>query len=904
MRDSGYEYGQGNRRKAGVVMSGFGTEQWDRIKWILDTAVERPESERAAYMKKECGGDGPLLDEVASLLAAYERAETAGAFDSPFFGSPGRGGEHDHLPSMIDRRIGRFRILRLLGEGGMGSVYLADRVDGQFEQRVAIKFIRRGFGSDELRRFRAEREILGRLEHPNIARILDGGFTDEGLPFIALEYVEGSPLTEYCHGRGCGMEERLEIFRIVCDAVQYAHRNLVVHRDIKPSNILVNSEGRVKLLDFGIAKLTGEEPSGAPTRTGLRALTPEYASPEQVRGETVTTASDVYSLGALLYELLTGCRPHPAAGRSLSEIVRMVCDEEPAKPSTAITARSAPSPLRSCRRRLSGDLDTIVLKALRKEPERRYPSVEAFSEDIRRHLAGLPVLARPDTARYRVKKFAERHKVGVAAAAIVVLTLAGGIAATLRQAAETERRASEVRSLSNALLFELHDAVRDLPGGTLARQALVAQALKHLDVLSRETRGDEALEANLAEAHERVGEIRGDPRHPNLGDLGGAEESYRTALALREGLMERHPSNDAYRRAAAETRARLAVVLSYGGDNTGAAEMSRSALELSEPLAGALPDDAGLRHERARTRSELGWWYIYEGDTEHGLEELDEAERALRELALNDPDGLEVDLDLVYCLNYRADGLKFEGNEPAARKVITEALALATDLDRRRPDHPRILDVLRGSLWQQGELLASTDPDGALIAFSRSLAIAERQAAADPADRNARKRLGLSRHSVGKLLAGTGRPREAIEELRNALEIRRPLWEEDRTNASLGNSLAITHIILSEVHLSLGESGEALRHGLEAVRVLETAVTDDGGDVVRKANLAVACSSVAQAYRAMAKGGEMPAGAWRRVRDWSDRGLALFDALADDDHLFEYYRSGRDTLARIRADAE
>ncbi len=340
------------------------------------------------------------------------------------------------------RRVGPYRLLRELGRGGMGVVYLAERVEGGFEQRVVIKLIKRGMDSDAiLRRFLRERQILAGLEHVNVARLFDGGVTDDGQPYFAMEYVDGKPLTAYCDERGLAVEQRLRLFEDACRAVQHAHGKLVVHRDLKPSNMLVTSEGQLKLLDFGIAKLLVEEDDAtALTQAGTRLLTPDYAAPEQVRGEPVTTATDVYALGVVLYELLTGRLPYDGDRRGRTDVARAVCEVEPRPPSLAVASQPRLA------KRLRGDLDTIVLKALSKEPSRRYASAEALAEDVRRHLAGHPVQARRDTMAYVAAKFVRRHKVGVAAAAVVTLSLLLGLVGTTWQAAVAARERDRART--------------------------------------------------------------------------------------------------------------------------------------------------------------------------------------------------------------------------------------------------------------------------------------------------------------------------------------------------------------------------------------------------------------------------------------------------------------------------
>ena len=403
-------------------------ERWQRIENILQCAIDCGAGQRSAFLDSACGADAELRREVESLLAWNEKS---GFTNSSALDEGIRSLERRSEKIEEERRIGAYRVLREIGRGGMGTVYLAARADDEFQKLVAIKIIRRGLDTDDIIvRFRSERQILATLDHPNITRLLDGGTTDDGLPYFVMEYIEGEPIDVYCDRRRVGLNERLKLFQGVCAAVRYAHQNLVVHRDIKPGNVLVTKEGVPRLLDFGIAKLLAPGANPNQTAATVRLLTPDYASPEQVRGEPITTASDVYSLGVLLYVLMTGRSPYRQTMSTPAEIERSICEEEPERPSVAVMGEADPR----LRRRLKGDLDNIVLMALRKEPHRRYTSVERLSDDIRRHLGNLPVIARPDTRRYRIAKFIQRNKAGVAAAALISLVLIAGMAAVLWQA--------------------------------------------------------------------------------------------------------------------------------------------------------------------------------------------------------------------------------------------------------------------------------------------------------------------------------------------------------------------------------------------------------------------------------------------------------------------------------------
>jgi serine/threonine protein kinase len=438
--------------------------------------------------------DEHLLAEVKSLIAAHDETEKfidQNALD---------------LDSQISQTVrhydgtqfGHYKIICEIGRGGMGAVFLAERTDGEFEQKVALKIIRQSFAGAEMERhFRRERQILALLNHPNIARLLDGGVSAHGELFLAMEYIDGEPFLDYAESRNLKIKERLDLFLKVCRAVSYAHQNLVVHRDIKPGNILVAKDGEPKLLDFGLAKVLDENLAfdASRTETAIRAFTPAYASPEQICGKTASTASDVFSLGVLFYELLTGDKPFHYEGKSIEEIIKAATESEPSIPSRAVAPENPQSA--SIVSQLKGDLDTIALTALRKEPQRRYKSVEAFAGDIERHLNGLPITARPNTVSYRAAKFFERNKIVVAATAFVILALISGLAIALWQASvareqrdRAEKRFGEVRQLSNALLNDIAPKIERLEGSTEARQALVTQSLKYLDSLAVESADD------------------------------------------------------------------------------------------------------------------------------------------------------------------------------------------------------------------------------------------------------------------------------------------------------------------------------------------------------------------------------------------------------------------------------
>jgi serine/threonine protein kinase len=563
-------------------------ERWRRVRELLYHASALAPAARVQYLGETCAGDPELRTEVERLLTALEES---GSFLEP-------AGPAAQEP--VETKIGPYRILNEAGRGGMGVVYRAVR-DDEYRQQVAVKLVKRDMETDFLlARFRQERQALALLNHANIARLLDGGTTADGRPYLVMEWVEGQPVTEYCAAHSPPLRRRLELFLDVCEAVAHAHRNLVVHRDLKPSNILITAEGRPKLLDFGIAKIFSPSPDDIPatmTMAGARALTPEYASPEQVRGEPVTTATDIYSLGAVLYELLTGNRPHRLETRTPPEIERVVCTQQVVRPSSATGAAGIPVQELRC------DLDNIILKALEKEPARRYSHVDEFSADVRRHLEGRPVLARPDSVWYRVSKFTRRNRLLVGAVAAVAIALAAGTVVSLWQAsvarrerAVAERRFELARRLAGSLLYDIHDEVSDLAGATKARELLLKRSLEYLDALSKEASSSTPLQRDLANAYERAAALQGMGGVSNLGNTDAARHSLRMALALRQTVLLSDPSSVEFRRELARTHREFA---SLEEDGTAMLQHAQASLALVEQLVREKPEDRRLLLDRA-----------------------------------------------------------------------------------------------------------------------------------------------------------------------------------------------------------------------------------------------------------------------------------------------------------------
>ena len=568
-------------------------DQWKRVDEVFRAALARPEDQRADFIKEECRNEVAVLIEVQDLLK-HDRDATS-TLSEAACGVAGEMLEEADSDSLTNRRVGAYQVGEVIGAGGMGKVYLAHRADGQYEQKVAIKFVKRGMDTDEiLRRFRTERQSLASLDHPNIAKLIDAGATEDGLPYFVMEYVDGRHIDQYCDEHSMSIGERIELFRQVCAAVHHAHQNLIIHRDLKPSNILVTDEGRIKLLDFGTAKLlTGDHHDTTQqlaTEAGRQVLTPGYASPEQIRGDTITTATDVYSLGVVLYELLSGRRPHWILGQSPSEVERIICEVEPPKPSLVAVAAAQPGTV-SCygdktrsaqtsgvhrgrthklSRQLSGDLDTIVMMALRKEPQRRYKSAEQLSDDLQHYLKGLPVIAQKDTLRYRSRKFIRRHKVGVLTALMFAILLVGGSAGLGWLTVRSQKAEARARE-NNALLLTYIDAINPwlLDGRAETLEAII-------DHKSSELLGELADSPGLeAQIRNRFGEV-----YYALACFTKAERQFRLALeAGRREYQSPHP-------VLASSLQQLALVMRYANKLEEAEAVGREALQEKIALLG------------------------------------------------------------------------------------------------------------------------------------------------------------------------------------------------------------------------------------------------------------------------------------------------------------------------------
>ena len=744
--------------------------------------------------------------------------------------------------------LGDCRILSLLGEGGMGEVYLAE--DTKLERRVAVKLLKRQLGDDARgRQFQHERRVLAGLTHPGIARLYAAAVSPEGRSYLVMEYVEGERLDRYCDARGLGVPERLALFRKVCAAVSYAHQNLVVHRDLKPANIWVTPEGEPKLLDFGIAKLVtpdADEASEQATALG-GAMTPEYASPEQLRGEAITTASDVYSLGVILCELLTGQRPYRLKSRRPAEIAEAIRTEELRRPSTLIGVTDANGVRKALpagqsadrlRRRLRGDLDSIVALALRKEPARRYGSVALLSEDIRRHEEVLPVLARPGTLAYRTGKFIRRNKVGVVAGAFVVLALVAGLAATTWQARRADRRFNDVRQLAHAMLFEIEPQIASLTGATSARGTLVKHALEYLDSLSREAGDDRELRRELATAYEKVGEVQGNPSTSNLGDIHGALSSYLKARELRRSLVRADPHDARARHDLAANDEEIGSVLWWSNQTDGALASYGEALQLRRALLAEQPASVEFRRGFASLQMSIGEVADWNGRPAEALENYRQALAVDQALAKERPDDAEAQINVVRCLSHVGGAQKNAGRFDAGAETLARAENLIAPLVERHPDNSSARIEQWFVAYSECEMYnAHQATDKALALGPRMVAMAESLARQDPKNTSLQHNLADSYQYHAESLFQGKRWQEAIDAYQKALEIDTRLAGQSPENGEYLHSSGSDHLGIGRAQRELGQLDAAEASVRQAARFLEQAYAKDASNLVPRREL-------------------------------------------------------------------
>ena len=832
------------------------------LKQAFQDLLELSPELRAEAVERITGEDPALAAELAVWFDSQQRGagewlESPAALGLGDEGELGYGaapGSDASEPSgsavTVPERIGPWRLEAEIGRGGMGTVFRGRRDDGAFDQTVAIKLVRAELASELLRRrFLGERRILAGLVHPNIAHLIDGGTTADGVPYLVLEHVAGEPIDRYCDRHRLPVAERLRLFLVVCGAVHFAHQKLVLHRDLKSANVLVDESGQPKLLDFGIAKLITPAPGEEDlTALGLgRPLTLEWASPEQLRGESLTTAADVYSLGVLLHVLLTGKRPHRWSGQSPAAFAREI-EERGGGRLIGWTDSDRPAPPGVLDKSLRGDLQRIVEQALAPELERRYGTVAELAADLERHLAGRPVSAHPPAVGYRLGKFLRRHRAAVAAAALVAFALVAGAVTTLWQAHvarqqrdKAEQRFSQVRKLANSLVFELHDSIEHLPGSTPSRELLVRRALEYLDSLAQEA--DPSLHLELAAAYDRIGDIQGGFGTSHLGQRDKAGESYRRALAIREALVAGAPGKVEFQRQLAVSYTKLADILWIGTDMTGALDAYGKALEINRRVAAAAPDDDQVRYDLALAHGKFGYLL---GANDRAAEALEHTRRGvvlMEELAAADPDDTKLQSELARAYDREA-----------------EVITALTD------DHA-----------------------AALVLMRKAQAIGERLAAAEPLNTKLQRGQAVGHFNVALVSSKLGDLETSLDSSRRALAIFTAMSSADPQNDEFRQAVAMVQAFVGETMIKNGHAAEGIELLRQPLLLLERSFAASPTDEIAHFRLANVQQAMGQGYLALAAEAKTPAtrrlAHWREARSWLQRSREVYRVFRDAGRL-------------------
>jgi tetratricopeptide (TPR) repeat protein/predicted Ser/Thr protein kinase len=804
--------------------------RWTQIEQLFFEAAELDAADRVAFLDHACGSDLELRREIETLLATDATAcygagsliegtiqNAAGALFAAEV-SADRGGAGD---SMKGTRLGTWVILWEIGRGGMGAVYLAERADADFRKQVAIKLVKRGIDTDAvLKRFLQERQILAGLEHPNIAGLLDGGTSPDGRPYFVMEYVEGVPIQKFCEERKLTLRERCELFRRVCEPVSYAHRNLVIHRDLKPANILVTPDGSPKLLDFGIARLLSQE--AGDNTVGLvgdsfRPFTPAYASPEQLSGEAVNTATDIYSLGAVLFQVLTGKRPE----RNLAENAAKEFD----KPSSCVASKALA-------RALTGDLDNIVLKATHPEASRRYQSVDQFSDDLRRHLAGLTVMAREENWLYSAGKFIRRNRLPVLAGALLALTLTGGVASVLWQTRQTriqrqraEERLDELVELANKTVLQVHTSIERLPGATAARREIVQSTLAYLDRLNAETGNDKRILSAMASAYIRLARIEGDPLQPNLGNYAGAEQSYRKAEKILDGLIKSDPDNVDLRLAMVDCSQGLGEVLDATARRTETIEETERGLQSADRVLARDPKNLAARKSSSLLhllRASANSWLI---NLPPARAEMLQQLPVNQQLAADCPQDADCLLPLASTFSQLGTITSREGDLPGAIAWYRKSVTMREQLYALHPNNVAVQRDLMLAYGHVGDtygspfLLSLGDSHGALAWYRKAAQIADAMVVSDPTDRQARADLGIVLQRIGSVLEAPGERAESLAALGRSAATLEPLLVTTPGDVSTASQLTLVYEYEGRRFRSMREYSKALASYQRSVNI-------------------------------------------------------------------------------------
>ncbi len=800
------------------------TTRWDRVSQVFHQALKLPKEQREEFLNTHCADDQGLRQDVDSLLRAHD--DDDGFLEDSPLGEAGEALAHELNASLVGQRFGHWRLAELIHVGGMGAVFLAHRADGEFEQTAALKVIRLGLTDPLLiSKFAEERAYLARMEHHNIARLLDGGTTADGYAYLVMEFVPGEPIDRWSDDKKLSIDKRLELFLQLCRGVQYAHQNLIVHQDIKPGNVLVRENGTPKLLDFGIAKRLSES-SAHSERGGYFAMTPSYSSPEQMRGEDVSIATDIYSLGVLLYQLLTGVTPLQfEPGSTPADATRIVSEVDPRPPSAQFNASSAAYSERAnnraatatnLRRKLTGDLDAIVLKALKKSPVDRYASVSTLSDDIERYLGGYPVQARKNSNWYRLKKLARRNAVVVAAGCMVLAagTVALGLTSwSLHQARQANAQATErftqVRTIANSMMFDVYDEVEAIPGSKTARQKLATTAQDYLATLLSGDQVNAAVKLDAARGYSRLSSILDDQSVASAGDRTRSQEAAERALGLFQELVQDQPDWVEAHRGLAQLLSNRGIASLY---NENRSEQSRSDIQASiesfRKARALLPNDPDIAAEELTAKIRLADTYKWENG--HA-----QAEQALNDL-LNEtslqrfPESEAVEKIHADALVGRGEVRYFQDNYDGAVADYQQALQVYQRIAERHADKNPVLQPMVIAAWSLGNTFVDMDrPSDAVPSYQRALGLTQLRIDRDADDANAMRTHTIVQSSLAAALVKLGQAERAIGHILSANAWFEQQAIDDPDTPGVQRSVAISYHMTGDIYRDAGRADDA-----------------------------------------------------------------------------------------------
>ena len=779
---------------------------WEQLKPILEIALTLDPSDRDAYLKTACSGNLNLYDAALNLLAN----------ESPVTFELSQAIRVSQVESAYHEGqiLGHYKLIEEIGRGGMGTVFLAERTDGEYDQRVAIKILQVGRSSDSLiQKLRNERQILANLKHPNIVNILDGGTSDQGIPFIVMEYVDGTMITDYIEEHNLNLQQKLNLFQKLCEVISFAHQKLIIHRDIKPSNILISQSGEIKLLDFGIAKILNQQGQSF-QETQQLFITPDYASPEHIKGQHLTISSEVYSLGILFYQILTGVNPFKSEKKNLSEVMEMICEFNPLPPSKRFE---------KTKNKLKGDIDNICLKALRKDAKERYHSVDHFSQDIDRYLQHIPVTATKDQWSYRAKKFVSRNRNYILSGlSIFTITLAG-LFSSLYQAGEAKAMFNDLRGLTGSMLFEFYDGISSLEGATQAKEMIVSKTITYLEKMENRNSGNHDLMNDVSDGYQRLGNIQGNSYYANMGLSDDALKSFEKAVTISENLVTKYPTNQKYLFSLSQAFLGLGDVLYTLNELDSALLRYKKSNHLLLGLTEKYPDSLNYVLALSESFNRIGdvsgmYGYSNLGNTAMAISSYNQSIDILEKLVVKAPDNTifrnSLALSLAMLSNLYTVTGKFDEAIGAGYKSVSSFEALLEQDPHNYLRKTNILVTKNAMREPLSEVLRLDEALTLLKGVESNLLESQK---IDPENIHIQSNLAINYNALGRVLSEKGQYENAALEFQKAYILNQSLVKNSENNMEQWQNLGFTLEFMGNNYLENNQFSEAIQKYDEAV---------------------------------------------------------------------------------------